>query len=226
MQYDKLRNRVPQGPDMANLITLTRFVLLFVLVALAEAAPPQWQLVNMPLLVLIIALDGLDGWVARRRGETSRFGSLFDIVVDRVVENVLWIVLADLDLVPVWVAIVFITRGVVVDGFRYQAVGAAENVFGMMWSRWGRWLVASRFMRALYGTVKGVAFGWLLLIQPLPDVYPELWAAWSGIALEIGHVLVLAAVVLCLARGLPVVIECLLAERVIAPRSKPMREAR
>jgi len=95
---------------MANLITLSRFLLLFVLVALAVQAPPTWQLVDAPLLVLIIALDGIDGYVARRRGEASAFGSIFDIVVDRVVENVLWIVLAYLSLVPLWVAIVFITR--------------------------------------------------------------------------------------------------------------------
>ena len=95
---------------MANLITLSRFLLLFVLVALAVQAPPTWQLVDAPLLVLIITLDGIDGYVARRRGEASAFGSIFDIVVDRVVENVLWIVLAYLSLVPPWVAIVFITR--------------------------------------------------------------------------------------------------------------------
>ena len=85
---------------MANLITLLRFLLLFLLVAMAYWASPHLQMINAPLLVLIIALDGLDGWVARRRGETSVFGSIFDIAVDRVVENVLWIVLGDLGLDP------------------------------------------------------------------------------------------------------------------------------
>jgi CDP-diacylglycerol---glycerol-3-phosphate 3-phosphatidyltransferase len=107
---------------MANLITLLRFLLLFLLVAMAYWASPSMQLVNAPLLVLIIALDGLDGWVARRRGETSVFGSIFDIAVDRVVENVLWIVLGDLGLIPIWVAIVFIVRGAIVDAIRYAAI--------------------------------------------------------------------------------------------------------
>ncbi len=56
---------------MANLITLLRFLLLFLLVAMAYWASPHMQMINAPLLVLIIALDGIDGWVARRRGETS-----------------------------------------------------------------------------------------------------------------------------------------------------------
>ena len=45
---------------MANLITATRFALLFLLVALAYWASPQWQMLNAPLLLLIIALDGVE----------------------------------------------------------------------------------------------------------------------------------------------------------------------
>ena len=81
---------------MANIITLVRFLLLFLLVAMAYQAGPHWQLLNAPLLVLIMGLDALDGYVARRRRETSVFGAIFDIAVDRVVENVLWVVLGHL----------------------------------------------------------------------------------------------------------------------------------
>ena len=210
---------------MANLITLARFVLLFVLVGLALWASPWWQQINAPLLVLIIALDGIDGYVARRRGETSAFGSIFDIVVDRVVEYVLWIILAYVNLVPVWVTIVIITRGVVVDSIRYHAVSQGETVFGMMRSKWGRRLVAGRFMRGLYGAAKVAAFGWLFLIQPWPALYPELWTAWALIFTTFSDALVFIAVVLCLARGVPVVAEFLWAEGIVA-RPKAMREAR
>ena len=161
---------------MANLITLTRFLLLFVLVAMAYWAPPQWQLLNPPLLVLIIVLDGLDGYIARRRNETTVFGSIFDIAVDRVVENVLWIVLGNLSLIPVWVAIVFIVRGAIVDSIRYAAISGGKAVYGMMASRWGPALVASRAMRAFYGALKAVTFAWVLLVQPWPQLDPESWA--------------------------------------------------
>src|SRR5690606_14078308 len=105
-----------------------------------------WQLLDPPLLLLIISLDGLDGWVARRRGETSLFGAVFDIAADRVVEVVLWLVLADLGLVPIWVAILFVTRGVLVDSIRYARIASGGGVFDMT-SRIGRFLVAGRFMR-------------------------------------------------------------------------------
>ena len=208
---------------MANLITLARFLLLFLLVAMAYQAPPAWQLINAPLLLLIIALDGLDGYVARKRSETSVFGSIFDIAIDRVVENVLWVVLADLDLVPVWVAIVFITRSSIVDSIRYTAISRGETAFGMMRSPWGRVLVAGRFMRGFYGVLKAVTFGWVFLIQPWPALYPELWAA-SGTDLEaVTAVLVYASVGVCLLRGAPVVAEFLMAKGVL-PQPKVARE--
>jgi len=90
---------------MANLITLSRLLLLFILVGLLYHNAVYAQIIAFFLLILIFVMDGLDGWVARRRGESSLFGAIFDIAADRVVENVLWVVLADLDRVPIAVAL-------------------------------------------------------------------------------------------------------------------------
>lgn len=210
---------------MANLVTLTRFLLLFVLVVMAYEAPPLWQLVNAPLLVLIIVLDSLDGYVARRRGESSVFGSIFDIAVDRVVENVLWIVLADLNLIPVWVALVFITRSLVVDSIRCRGVAQGQTAFGMMRSRWGRFLVSGRFMRGLYGALKAVTFGWIFLVQPWPALLPEFWAAWSPPLHFLTSLLVYASVLVCLLRAAPVIAEFAISEG-LGTSSKASREPR
>jgi CDP-diacylglycerol--glycerol-3-phosphate 3-phosphatidyltransferase len=198
---------------MANLITLCRFMLLFLLVASAYAAPPTWQLANAPLLLLIIGLDGVDGYVARKRNETSVFGSIFDIAIDRVVENVLWVVLADLGLVPIWVAIVFITRASIVDSIRYAAISRGETPFGSIHSQIGRVLVSGRFMRGLYGALKAATFGWVFLLQPLPTLFPQSWARFSEPALWLAHALIYASVLVCLLRALPVVLEFLSAAR-------------
>jgi CDP-diacylglycerol--glycerol-3-phosphate 3-phosphatidyltransferase len=210
---------------MANPITLARFLLLFLLVSLVYRASPQWQLIDAPLLLVILALDALDGYVARRRGETSVFGSIFDIAVDRVVELILWVVLGHLGLIPMWVAVVFIVRGTIVDSIRYGAITGGETAFGMMRSPWGRFLVAGRFMRALYGTVKAVTFGWVLLLQPLPQLDPPLWTAWSGVFGLITMALVAASVALCILRGLPVVVEFVIDQKVFGRGHGP-REAR
>ncbi len=206
---------------MANLITLFRFVLLFPLIVMAYSAPSHWQLLDAPLLILIVALDGVDGWVARRRNETSVFGSIFDVAIDRAVENVLWVVLADLDLVPIWVALVFIIRGTVVDSIRYAAISRGETAFGMMRSRWGRLLVAGRFMRGFYGVIKAVAFAWIFLIQPWPALFPELWQTMAMPARLVADLLIYLSVTLCIVRGVPVIVECLVQTNVIKLKTAP-----
>lgn len=210
---------------MANLITSGRFALLFVLVAMAYFAPPAAKLLNPALLIVIIALDGLDGYVARKRNETSVFGSVYDIIVDRVVENVLWVVLADLDLVPVWVAIVFITRGLMVDTVRSHAASQGHSAFGMMRSPVGRFLVAGRFMRGFYGTVKACAFAWILAFQPVPQLWPAFWSQWSTAITGVSAALVYVSVAVCLLRGVPVLVEFYLS-RPTMRKSHPTGEPR
>jgi len=192
---------------MANLITSLRFLLLFAAIALAYEASPWLQMAAAPLLVVVFSLDGVDGLVARARGESSLFGSIFDIAVDRIVENVLWLVVVDLTSVPVWVAIVFITRGFLVDYIRSYGVRQGQAPFDLMQSLLGRFLVRGRVVRFTYAAVKMLAFTWILLIRPWPALFPELWAQWGGVFELTTAVLVYLSLALCLARGLPVIIE-------------------
>lgn len=195
---------------MANAITLSRLLLLWLVVLLAVAAPPAWQLLNVPLLILVFISDGLDGYVARTFGETSLFGALFDIAADRIVELSLWVLLAYLQLIPLWVPLVYLTRGILVDAIRASAAEQRHaEPFALMRTRLGRWLVAGRFMRIFYAVLKAVAFCWWMLLLPLPELVPGLWAQWDGPLSAIGLALVYLSVILCLARGAPVVAEFL-----------------
>ncbi len=199
---------------MANLITLSRLLLLIVVVVIAYRPPGLLQLINVPLLILAFLTDGIDGYVARKRHETSQFGAMFDIAGDRIVELTMWIVLAHLKLVPIWVPLVFVVRGTIVDAIRASQISSRrESPFALMETPLGKWLVAERFMRALYAVVKATAFCWLLLLQPLPVVAPAVWSEFGGIGIAIGEGLVLIAVALCLVRGLPVIVEFIYSER-------------
>lgn len=192
---------------MANLITLTRLMLLYVLVILAYHQNPVYQLANFPLLSMIFLLDAVDGYVARRRNEESLFGSLFDIAIDRIVENVLWLVLVDLDFVHAWVAIVFITRSFLVDSVR--AYGASQKLtpFGMMRSSVGKFIVSGRLVRIFYSFIKVFVFGYIFLIQPWPALFPAFYTKWKITINIIKQILVYTAVAACLIRGLPVLLE-------------------
>lgn len=199
---------------MANLITLSRLLLLMVVVLIAYE-PPSWlQFFNVPLLILVFVTDGLDGYVARKRGEESLFGAMFDIAGDRIVELTMWIVLAHLRLLPVWVPIVFVVRGTIVDAIRASQTSTRHrSPFAMMESPLGKWLVAGRCMRIFYAVLKAHAFCWLLFIAPMPVLFPAFWAQWGPVMSGIGAVLVYFSVVICLVRGMPVIVEFVYQER-------------
>ena len=53
---------------MANLITLSRLLLLIAVVAIAYRQPLSLlHFINVPLLIVVFVTDGLDGYVARKR---------------------------------------------------------------------------------------------------------------------------------------------------------------
>jgi CDP-diacylglycerol--glycerol-3-phosphate 3-phosphatidyltransferase len=175
---------------------------------LAYTPPTAWRLLAVPLLILAFVTDAVDGYVARRRGEVSVFGAMLDIAVDRAVEISLWVVLADLDLIPVWVPIVFIVRGALVDTIRgAESARASRAPFDTLHGRVARWLVGGSFVRTFYAVVKAVAFCWLLFLHALFPLAPGLEGRWGEMMRLLGDVLVYASVALCLLRGAPVVVE-------------------
>jgi CDP-diacylglycerol---glycerol-3-phosphate 3-phosphatidyltransferase len=199
---------------MANLITLARLLLLIVVVIVAYQPYSYWHIVNVALLIVVFVSDGIDGYVARKRNETSIFGAVFDIASDRMIEFAMWIVLVDLDIVPVWVPLVFIIRGTLVDAIRTSQVESGKVApFAALKTPLGKWLVAGRFMRGFYAALKATTFCWLLLIRPLPVLWPGVFEDWMGLLHAIGTALVYASVLTCLIRGVPVIWEFAYRER-------------
>jgi len=193
---------------MANLVTLSRLLLLLVVVWLFYRPLTPWSFATFFLIIFVFVSDGLDGYIARKRNETSLFGALFDIAGDRITELTLWIVAADIDLVPIWVPLVFIIRGVIVDTIRSSnAVAAGVAPFALMRSPLGKFIVAGKFMRTLYAVAKACAFAGLALQQPGPTLLPEFWGSVGWLLTGLTYFFVYLSVVLCIARGLPVIAE-------------------
>ncbi|MAU96141.1 MAG: CDP-alcohol phosphatidyltransferase [Fulvimarina sp.] len=72
----------------ANTVTLVRLGLAVSLVTpLLAGMPAGWAVALLGGVAL--ALDGVDGWLARRHGRTSAFGARFDMEVDSLLSVVL-----------------------------------------------------------------------------------------------------------------------------------------
>jgi len=188
---------------MANIITFSRFPLLFIYLAIMYFGGETALLWNVPFIVLIFLMDTLDGWIARKRGETSLLGSVFDIATDRSLEYVLWVVFAHLGLISVLVPIIVIIRGTSVDAVRSIGMKGGVSAFDQIQSPVNRFLVSSRFMRAMYGTVKTVAAGFLTLAYAMLSKGTNL----SSFIYQIAIALTWISVFVCVIRGVPVLIE-------------------
>ncbi|HEX5165715.1 MAG TPA: CDP-alcohol phosphatidyltransferase family protein [Thermomicrobiales bacterium] len=197
---------------MANSITVGRVVLLFVAIAMVYSGN-YWTIVVAGVLIgAIFAGDGLDGGVARRRNSSSKLGAVLDIAGDRVVENVLWVVFAEMQIVGVWAPLIVLTRSFVVDVLRSVALTEGKTPFGettMARSRLTWFLTASRFSRTAYGWSKAIGFVFLtwLVAWRLPDADGRILDTLYDyqIVRGIGWTLVYASVALCVIRGLPVI---------------------
>ena len=191
-------------PTRANLVAISRAMLAFIAVAILFHRPNLYFLAAL-LTIVSILMDGLDGWVARRYGEVSRIGAVIDILTDRIVELTYWIAFAALHWIPAWIPIVVAVRGLLVDGARAVAFERGLTAFGpttMMRSKLGTFLVASRESRSAYGVAKAAAF--TLMIVAYAPALPE---TVSRIVLTIALIFVYASVVLCVLRGIPVLLE-------------------
>ena len=135
---------------MANLVTILRFPLLFIYVALLYYGSPIVKLWCVPFILVIILMDTVDGLIARARGEVSLLGSVLDIATDRTLEIILWVVFAHLRLIPVVIPIIAITRGTTVDAVRAVGMSTGAAPFDQVRSKLSRFLVSSPFPRSFY----------------------------------------------------------------------------
>jgi len=195
----------------ANIITLARIALAFFAIALFGGS--FWvNLLATLLVATVIWMDAWDGYVARKLGIASKLGALLDITGDRIVENAFWIYFAVINMVPLWMPLVVISRSFIVDSLRALAFAEGKTAFGpdtMMKSPATKFLVASPFSRGLYGFAKAAVFIWLGLILAFVSAAAEgmfLLPRWMFRSiLFTGDLLAYMTVALCVLRGLPVI---------------------
>jgi phosphatidylglycerophosphate synthase len=131
---------VAQGP--ANQVTLTRALLSLAVALMVAVAPAVAVPVSLLVgtTVLALALDWVDGQVARRSGTVTEFGARFDMEVDAFLILVL----------SVYVARSF-GPWVLAIGLARYALLAAEQVWP-----WLRRRVPARYWRKVVAAIQGV----------------------------------------------------------------------
>jgi len=82
------------------------------------------------LTVAAIALDALDGHLARKKKMATPVGAQLDILGDRMIENVYFTYFAVVGMVSLWLPVLFFARGAATDFLRGLAMKAGHSGWG------------------------------------------------------------------------------------------------
>ena len=118
--------------NLPNSITMSRIIMIPLFLWILSPHFP-WQdhgaqeLVASVLFVLASITDGLDGYLARRRGQITTMGMLLDPLADKIMVTAAFVALVayNPEVVKVWIVVVIIGREFLISGLR--SIAASEG---------------------------------------------------------------------------------------------------
>jgi len=118
--------------NLPNYITLSRIfsvpIFLWILSSHIFAGQNgEREIAASALFILASITDGLDGYLARRRGQVTTMGMLLDPLADKLMIAAAFIALVEFNprVVPAWIAVIIIGREFLVSGLR--SIAATEG---------------------------------------------------------------------------------------------------
>ena len=192
--------------NIANIVSITRIFVAYGAIALLYVKTTWAYVLAFLLTAIAFSMDGLDGYLARKLNQSSKWGSVLDILGDRIVEVSYWTVFAVMGWISIWFPLVCVARAFTTDGIRSVALSKGYTAFGktsMQQSKIGKFICASKFMRISYAVAKVAAF-MLLIVVYTPGI--EIWQGLPTLKF-ITMALAWIAIIFCVVRAIPVVAE-------------------
>ena len=99
-------------------LTLTRAISVPIVVILFAWDFTDHAYWATAVFALAMATDQVDGWLARRRNQTSAFGALLDPIADKVLVMVALVMLVAEGVAPAWMVAAIVAREIAISGLR------------------------------------------------------------------------------------------------------------
>jgi CDP-diacylglycerol--glycerol-3-phosphate 3-phosphatidyltransferase/cardiolipin synthase len=118
--------------NLANILTLLRIAAIPVVVICFYSPMPYARPIAAVIFGLAAITDWIDGWVARRFGQTSRFGEFLDPVADKLMVSIVLVMLVQAE--SGWfediIAMIIIGREITISALRewMATIGERANV--------------------------------------------------------------------------------------------------
>ena len=118
--------------NLPNYITLTRIFSVPVLIWILSSSRfssvhGEKELLASAIFIAASITDGIDGYLARRRGQITTMGMLLDPLADKLLIAAAFVTLVQFNpqIVPAWMAVIVIGREFLVSGLR--SIAASEG---------------------------------------------------------------------------------------------------
>jgi CDP-diacylglycerol---glycerol-3-phosphate 3-phosphatidyltransferase len=139
--------------NLPNALTMLRILAVPVVVVALLGELEGGDVVAAIVFALAAATDGLDGYIARRRGQITTFGKLMDPLADKLLVVAALVSLVALGRLEAWIAMVIIGREIAVTVLR--SVAAEQGV-----------VIAASWLGKLKTTLQIAAIFALILVEP------------------------------------------------------------
>ena len=191
--------------NLPNYLTLSRIFSIPALIWLLTTkrivgVHGEQELIASFVFILASITDGMDGYLARKRGQITTLGMLLDPLADKLMIAAVYVTLVQVNphLVPAWIAVVIIGREFLVSGLRSIAasqgftiaasdLGKAKMVVqivsvvtAILSCRWNEWYIPGTSWILPIDVIAHFAI-WFVVTLSLAGAVDYFWAFWSKI---------------------------------------------
>lgn len=116
--------------NLANKLTVARIFLIpvFMVFLLVKFFPYGGKFIAAGVFILAALTDGLDGYIARKNNQVTRFGKFLDPLADKLLISAALISLVGLGKLHAAIAFIIIAREFIITGLRVIAAGESKII--------------------------------------------------------------------------------------------------
>jgi len=177
--------------NLPNKLTVSRFALTGLFLAVIFARFPGNETVALALFTAAGITDALDGRIARSRGLITNFGILMDPLADKILTCSAFIAFVELRQIEAWMVVVIVGRELAITGLRLLA--ASKNVV-LAAEGFGKHKTISQIVAIVavlvllsyqqWGPVGPAIFGWSIAGKPWITWFTPI-SQWVAVALTV-----------------------------------------
>lgn len=166
----------PSIYNVPNALTTVRFALAIAVVVLIPLDMPWAALITF---LIAVSTDWMDGYWARKYGQVTKLGRIFDPFVDKIIICGTFIALVELDDSPVksWMATIVVARELLVTSLRGIIEGSGGDFSASWLGKWKMVVQCAAIVAVLLTVVLSPVSGWL----PLTTII----LVWGAIAITV-----------------------------------------